>query len=64
MTDPIPEPAVATVGLAAAYKESGVGEVLADLDRNFIGLGPVKMRIKQIAAHLLVERARKELGCY
>ncbi len=36
--------------------------MLDQLDRELIGLKPVKTRIREIAALLLVERARKKLG--
>ena len=36
--------------------------MLEELDRELIGLAPVKKRIREIAALLLVERARKTLG--
>ncbi len=48
--------------LRREYEESGVGVVLGELDRELIGLTPVKTRIREIAALLLVERARKKLG--
>ncbi|BBP99283.1 CbbX protein [Burkholderia sp. SFA1] len=48
--------------LMALYKDSRIGEVLTELDRDLIGLAPVKTRIREIAAHLLVERARETLG--
>ncbi|GGD85441.1 CbbX protein [Caballeronia grimmiae] len=48
--------------LMALYRESRIGEVLAELDRDLVGLAPVKTRIREIAAHLLVERARETLG--
>ncbi len=48
--------------LRREYEESGVGTVLDELDRELIGLAPVKTRIREIAALLLVERARKKLG--
>src|SRR5208282_3272332 len=48
--------------LRREYDESGVGAVLNELDRELIGLVPVKTRIREIAALLLVERARKKLG--
>ncbi|MBL9058734.1 MAG: CbbX protein [Mangrovicoccus sp.] len=51
-----------TVDLAAEYESSGVGEVLRDLDRELIGLAPVKSRIRETAALLLVDRARRDLG--
>ena len=50
-----------TVDLAAAYAASGVGEVLQQLDRDLIGLAPVKTRIREIAALLLVDQARQQL---
>jgi probable Rubsico expression protein CbbX len=50
------------VDLRREYEESGVAEVLDQLDRELIGLRPVKTRIREIAALLLVERARKRLG--
>jgi probable Rubsico expression protein CbbX len=57
------EPAApATVNLADEYAASGARDVLEDLDRALIGLQPVKQRIRETAALLLVERARKTLG--
>ncbi|KSV66792.1 CbbX [Sinorhizobium sp. GL2] len=53
---------VRTVDLKAEYEKSGVEEVLTELDRDLIGLKPVKQRIREIAAMLVVERARKSLG--
>jgi probable Rubsico expression protein CbbX len=50
------------VDLRAAYAGTGVGDVLDQLDRELIGLKPVKMRIREIAALLVVERARKQVG--
>jgi probable Rubsico expression protein CbbX len=50
------------VDLAAEYDESGIGEVLDALDRELIGLEPVKRRVCEIAALLLVERVRHRLG--
>ena len=52
---------VETVDLAAAYADSGVADVLAQLDRELVGLAPVKTRIREIAALLLVEQARQQL---
>src|SRR3954465_5927200 len=52
----------ATIDLDAAYRESGVGEVLEQLDRDLIGLKPVKARIREIAALLLVDKLRRDLG--
>jgi probable Rubsico expression protein CbbX len=52
----------AQVDLAALLADSQVGEVLDELDRELIGLKPVKARIRDIAALLLIERARKQIG--
>lgn len=51
-----------TVDLHASFEASGVGDVLAELDRSLIGLGPVKQRVREMVALLLVDRARRELG--
>ncbi|HEX5998712.1 MAG TPA: CbbX protein [Hyphomicrobiaceae bacterium] len=64
--DPLPASgergSLATVDLRREYAEAGVGEVLDQLDRELVGLAPAKQRIREIAALLLVERARKRLG--
>ncbi len=51
-----------TVDLAALYEQSSIGAIMDGLDRDLIGLKPVKTRIREIAALLLVERARRSLG--
>jgi probable Rubsico expression protein CbbX len=48
------------VDLEAEFKASNVQEVLDKLDRELIGLKPVKTRIREIAALLLVDRLRKQ----
>jgi probable Rubsico expression protein CbbX len=53
---------VTTVDLQAILREANVQEVLDQLDRELIGLAPVKRRIREIAALLVVSRARKQLG--
>ena len=50
------------VDVEAALRESNLEEVLEELDRELIGLAPVKMRIRQIASLLLVERLRSQIG--
>jgi probable Rubsico expression protein CbbX len=55
-------PPDAVVDLAAARKEAGVDDVLAKLDTELVGLGPVKTRIAEIAALLLVDRMRALYG--
>jgi probable Rubsico expression protein CbbX len=54
--------APATVRLADEFAESGVGPVLKQLDDELIGLAPVKQRIREIAALLLVDRVRSRFG--
>jgi probable Rubsico expression protein CbbX len=53
---------IEAVDLQREFVDSGVGAVLEELDRDLIGLIPVKTRIREIAALLLVERARRSLG--
>jgi probable Rubsico expression protein CbbX len=50
------------IDLGALLADTRVNEVLDELDAELIGLKPVKERIRDIAALLVVERARKELG--
>ncbi|QTQ34462.1 CbbX protein [Aromatoleum petrolei] len=58
----LPENMPETVDLAAEYREAGVAEVLDGLDRELVGLVPVKRRVREIAALLLVDRARRRIG--
>jgi probable Rubsico expression protein CbbX len=51
-----------TFDLRALLAESGVGAVLDELDRELVGLAPVKLRIREIASLLVVDKARAELG--
>ena len=46
------------IDLHAELIETGVEQVLIDLDKSLIGLEPVKTRIRETAALLLVEKAR------
>jgi len=50
------------VNLEAAFEGAQVHEVLEQLDQELIGLQPVKTRIREIAALLVVDRARKQVG--
>jgi probable Rubsico expression protein CbbX len=50
------------VDLAAARRDSGVDDVLAKLDTDLVGLAPVKTRIAEIAALLLVDQTRARYG--
>ncbi len=53
---------VKKIDLHAELVETGVEQVLNDLDTSLIGLEPVKTRIRETAALLLVEKAREKLG--
>ena len=59
MTDGEPE---AKIDLRAEYERSGVAPVLDTLERELTGLKPVKQRIREIAALLLVDRVRRDHG--
>jgi probable Rubsico expression protein CbbX len=50
------------IDLAATYEESGVRDILQELDDTLIGLEPVKQRIRETAALLLVDQARRQMG--
>lgn len=50
------------VDLKALHAETEIDSLLAELDRELIGLAPVKQRIREIAAFLLVTRAREQVG--
>ena len=50
------------MNLQAAYEGAGVQEILQELDRDLIGLRPVKARIREIAALLVVNGARLQVG--
>ncbi len=50
------------VDLARAFHDSQVHEVLDKLDRELVGLKPVKTRIKETAALLLVDSVRKSMS--
>lgn len=50
------------LNLREEYEKRQIQEILDQLDRDLVGLVPVKTRIKEIAALLLVHRLRKSLG--
>jgi probable Rubsico expression protein CbbX len=58
--EPLPDDA--SVDLAAEREVAGADAVLAALDGELIGLTPVKTRIREIAALLLVDRLRARFG--
>jgi len=61
--EPSEEPAAGPpVDLAAEYETSNVREVIAQIERDLVGMAPVKAAIQDIAAFLLVDRVRSRLG--
>ncbi|QKW40775.1 CbbX protein [Actinomadura sp. NAK00032] len=59
---PEPLPPDARVDLAKERADSQVDSVLDALDAELVGLAPVKTRIREIAALLLVDRVRARFG--
>jgi probable Rubsico expression protein CbbX len=55
-------PPDATITFAAERKEADIDEVFTALDDDLIGLVPIKKKVQEIAALLLVDRARKKFG--
>ena len=60
----VPEGSAATAArtVGAVLAESQVEAVLDELDRDLVGLAPVKRRIRDIAALLVVDKLRLNLG--
>jgi probable Rubsico expression protein CbbX len=52
----------ATVTLAEEGQETGIEQVFASLDRDLVGLLPVKKKVAEIGSLLLVDRARQRFG--
>ncbi len=50
------------VDLKALQAEADIATPIAELERDLVGLAPVKQRIREIAAFLLVARAREQVG--
>lgn len=50
------------IDIQALLEESHINEVLDKLDQDLVGLVPVKQRIREIAAYLLITKARLQLG--
>jgi probable Rubsico expression protein CbbX len=61
--DTVPDAVTGTpqIDLDAAYRASNVQELLGELDRDLIGLLPVKTRIREIASLLLIARLREQM---
>jgi probable Rubsico expression protein CbbX len=50
------------VDISAAHRDSNLDGILDELDRELVGLKPVKSYIRQIASLLLVARLREKVG--
>jgi len=50
------------INLQEEYNKTNIQGIIEQLEHDLIGLAPVKQRIKEIAALLLVQRLRKNLG--
>ncbi len=57
-----PLPPEAKLELADDQQARQIARILDDLDRDFIGLAPVKARVREIGALLLVDRLRGRYG--
>lgn len=53
---------MASIDLQQILTDANIAEVLAKLDHDLVGLAPVKQRIREIAAFLVISRARLQLG--
>src|SRR5512142_206615 len=51
-----------SINLDEVYRESNIQQILGELDRELVGLVPVKTRIREIASLLLVARLRERSG--
>lgn len=51
-----------TINLQEEYKKTEIAQILTLLDEELVGLVPVKSRIREISALLLIDKLRKNLG--
>ncbi|WEF51062.1 CbbX protein [[Pseudomonas] carboxydohydrogena] len=58
----VQEPPVSSVDLRQEFEAVDIESILSQLDRELIGLVPVKTRIREIASLLLVERIRRKMA--
>jgi len=59
---PSGEPEESLVDIGAAHRDSNLDEILDELDRELVGLQPVKAYIRRVASLLLVTRLREKVG--
>ena len=57
-----PEPKPDSVDLQQILRDAEIEPVIDQLNTELIGLAPVKARIREIAAFLVVSRARATMG--
>jgi probable Rubsico expression protein CbbX len=55
-------PETSTIRFAAERAAAGIDDVFAALDREMVGLVPVKSRVQEIGSLLLVDQARQKFG--
>jgi probable Rubsico expression protein CbbX len=55
-------PMSATIDFATERNATAIDDILGALDRDLIGLVPVKRKVEEIAALLLVDQARRKFG--
>ena len=51
-----------SINLQEEYAKTEIAKLLNLLDQELVGLAPVKARIREIAALLLIDKLRKNLG--
>ena len=51
-----------SLNLQEEYNKTNIQTIIDNLEADLVGLKPVKSRIREIAALLLVDRLRKNLG--
>jgi probable Rubsico expression protein CbbX len=59
---PTPPPEDVRMDVETVLRQSNLHEVLDKLDRELVGLEPVKTRIREIAALLVIDKLRREVG--
>ncbi|OCC01114.1 CbbX protein [Labrys sp. WJW] len=55
-------PVAQSIDLRQEFEAVGIADVFAQLDRELVGLKPVKTRIREIASLLMIERIRQRIG--
>ena len=50
------------ISLQEEYNKTNIAGIIGQLEEDLVGLAPVKLRIREIAALLLVQRLRNNLN--